>query len=107
MRNTKAIVEAICNHTSFSPVIKTGLTYLKESDVDIVHWNALNEQEEQNVMKSDEILGAFNRFSSSVVGSLVKETKPEKIANWIKSINLTKIFRKKFKLRTYNEILFN
>ena len=89
MRNTKAIVEAICNHTSFSPVIKTGLTYLKESDVDIVHWNALNEQEEQNVMKSDEILGAFNRFSSSVVGSLVKETKPEKNANWIKTIPLT------------------
>ena len=89
MRNTKAIVEAICEHTNFSPVIKNGLTYLSESDVDIVHWNALNEQEEQNVMKSTEVLGAFNRFSSSVVGSIGKETKNEPWGNWIKTTNLT------------------
>lgn len=89
MRNTKAIVEAICEHTNFSPVIKNGLTYLSESDVDIVHWNALNEQEEQNVMKSTEVLGAFNRFSSSVVGSIGKETKPENWGNWVKTTNLT------------------
>jgi hypothetical protein len=92
MRNTKAIIEAICNYTSFDPVIKTGLTYLKESEVDIVHWNALNEQEEQNVLKSDEIKGAFNRFSSSVTGSIVKETKPEGFNKWVPNLTNNPMF---------------
>ena len=37
MRNTQAIVEAICNHTSFKPEIKTGLIFLKESNVNKIH----------------------------------------------------------------------
>ena len=89
MRNTSAIVEAICNHTSFNSVIKTGLNYLKESEVDIVHWNALNEQEESGVLKSDEVIGAFNRFSSSVVGNIGRQTQPEPFKDWVPKTNLT------------------
>ena len=89
MRNTKAIVEAILNHTSFDPVIKTGLNYLAESEIDIVHWNVLNEQEQQNVMKSDEVVGAFNRFSSSVGGNIGKETQTTPFKDWVKGTELT------------------
>jgi hypothetical protein len=89
MRNTQAIVEAICNHTSFKPEIKTGLVFLKESNVDIVHWNALNEQEERMISDNPAVIGAFNRFSSSVIGPVVKSTQPKSNADWIKTTPLT------------------
>lgn len=95
MRNTKAIVEAICNHTSFDPSIKNGLLFLKESNVDIVHWNALNEQEEGVLANPESIVGAFNRFSSTVSGPLGKETKRPPFTDWVKTTPLvdTSLFK--------------
>ena len=95
MRDTKAIIEAICNHTSFNKQIKLGLSYLKESNIDIVYWKHLNSKEEEQLMESsqdsavvsspDEIRNAFNKFSTSVSGNLAQEKKPQSSDKWIEN----------------------
>lgn len=89
MRNTKAIIEAICNHTTFSKDIKSGLTYLKESNVDIIYWKHLNSKEEDMLLESsvteynpENIRNAFGRFTSGISGDLAKEKAPQSNSDW-------------------------
>jgi hypothetical protein len=92
MRNTKAIIEAICNYTSFDTKIKAGLTYLKESNIDIAYWKYLSSKEEELLIESsqddsvtlspDKIKSAFNRFSGNVSGDIAKEKKQASFGDW-------------------------
>jgi hypothetical protein len=100
MRNTQAIIEAICNYTTFDNSLKRGLNYLKESNIDIIYWDNLSSREEERLLENsqssaitlnpEEVKNAFGKFTSSVSGDLVKEKTPEGSGNWLKN-NLTSI----------------
>jgi hypothetical protein len=79
MRNTNAIIESICNNTTFHPALKAGLKSLLESNVDIIYWNALNEAEDNAVHNS------FKSFSSGVTGDLAQYKQAPSSIPWVQN----------------------